>query len=141
MGALSHLHDGRIIGYDVRGEARRIVIYVRPEATDARLQLLTFEGVIAYRFDDVADVSILLDVEEIAPARFLAKEWPQISAGYHRSGAPGGPAPWGTSQEKVLAYLIEHATKAFVLEPTWGMSGWVLARSAVVTEAPANRDP
>ena len=126
-------HDNRVLGYEVDGVRRRLVLHTAYEdgGADERTDVV-FEGVIAYHLvDDVIGSSILFDVEEVELTQWAAENTPLLERGARYSW----PGPWNRSVEAVVAYATDAGCKPFRISPSFGLDGWVLAQSCEVVAA------
>jgi hypothetical protein len=128
------IHDNHLVGYEVdcnRGNIRlhteyRDVSAGQPfEKTD-----VLFQGVEAYRFDGDNFDTIIFDVIELPVEELLRDESDLFACGRDYCW----PGPSNTSDEAVLAHLRDRGTRAFVLHSSYGMGGWVLARSMAMID-------
>jgi len=139
---LPSFHDGRIVGYEVECEVRRIRLQIRPAVADAEpasVRTVVFTGVEGYHFRNDTFGNIVLYLEAVTLTRFLSHYWDELAESYRTSGAPGA---WASDIETAPRFLSERGLQAFVLSSSYGLSGWVLAREAsvILAEAAAPRD-
>jgi hypothetical protein len=80
---MPNVHDNKLVGYDVDGDARRIVLRTvsrdegrPPEKTD-----VVFEGVEAYSFRFACRVSIIFSIEERPFEKTALEHWSEFAAG------------------------------------------------------------
>ncbi|NTU72076.1 MAG: hypothetical protein HGB10_09700 [Coriobacteriia bacterium] len=121
------VHDNRVIGFEVDGRARRIVLHtVYEEAATVESTDVVFEGILAYHLaGDNLEANILLDVEEWAVEELLGEQ-----AGLFEAGRKHGwPGVWNTSDEALRSRIVESGARAFRISPSFGLDGWVLAAS------------
>ena len=55
-----------------------------------------------------------------------------IAESYRMAGAPG---PWAADLASATQVLAAKGVKGFVLSSSYGLSGWVLAKEAIVEQA------
>ena len=130
------VHDNHIVGYDVDGVARRIVLRTefryppRPlEKTD-----VVFEGVEAYSFRHDCFGNIIFEVCERPLDDAVQMHWAEFKAGHRESG---WPPFWGRNEAETRARLLtltQAGVKWFELGSSCGMNGWVLCRSVEYRE-------
>ncbi len=128
------IHDNMLVSYEVLCEARTIILRTeyRLENEPTEFVNVTFRGVEGYRFENDAFGNIIFDIETIPLEEFLAEHGEEISESYRVAGSPG---IWAESLVTGLAYLREQGTQAFVLDSSYGLSGWVLAREISILPA------
>jgi len=130
------IHDNRIVAYEVDGERRRIVLHTRfEERVPAERTALVFEGVLAYRFENDNFGNILFSVEEVPVAQLVAG-WRSL---FEEGSKYAWPGPWNESPEASIDYFQSKGAKAFELSSSYGLDGWVIARSYHVEAAPSER--
>lgn len=119
------IHDNFLLGYEVDATKRQITLKTefreRGEFTN-----VVFSGVEVYRFENDSFGTILSEIVETDPQALLAEQWMSMEAGYRQSGWPG---PWAASRESAKSYLAKTKARAFHVESSVGLSGWVLASS------------
>jgi len=65
-------------------------------------------------------------------AAFVSEYRGELAESYRMSGAPG---TWASDLDAAPRVLSEQGVQAFVLSSSYGLSGWVLARTAFVVPA------
>jgi len=130
---LPSFHDDNIVGYCVDCQARTISMQIMaPHWKNGNTRTLLFNGVAGYHFKDDAFGNIVLDIEEIAVDLFIAEYANEIAESFRISGAFG---TWAKDLSSAPQVLSEKGVRGFVFSASIGMSGWVLAREAVVIPA------
>ena len=125
MGTRS-IHDNRIVGYDVDGERRRIVLHTESDRREAKERTdIVFEGVVAYLFENDNFGNILFGVEELPLEDFIAGNEQLFQTGV----AFAWPGPWNLSPQASLSHMQAAHVRAFEISSSYGLSGWVVARS------------
>ena len=127
------IHDNFLLGYEVRNTEREIVLkteYREGHSTD-RTDVV-FTHVIAYSLIDDAFDTILFDVAEMDVNTFLEENWDVFEAG-RKSGWPGN---WVSSIENTKTYLAQNSIRAYSIESSVGMNGWVLAKAVELVARP-----
>jgi hypothetical protein len=132
------IHDNRIVSYEVDGERERIVFHTRFEETEPFEKTdLIFDKVFAYHLEHDNFGNIIYGVEEISLSGLLTSQRPV----FERGQKYGWPGPWNGSPESSLEHLEADGAKAFQISSSYGLTGWVIARSCHVEEASAGRAP
>jgi hypothetical protein len=130
--ALQSLHDNLLVSYSVDCEGRTIKLRARrpdwPNRYD-RDRLVVFTGVEAYNFENDAFGNIILALEPISVDELLSRFGSAIRESYRLSGAPG---PWAGALGSASEVLVAKQAQGFLLSSSYGLSGWVLAREALV---------
>jgi hypothetical protein len=121
------VHDSEIVAYSVDSRTSELVFVLAPGTGPAAGEFrLIFRGVEAHQFAFPQLPSIVLDLVELPAETLLKREWPNLSEGFQQCGWPGS---WAASREAAAAFCASSELKAYELEQTFGMSGWILARS------------
>lgn len=129
---LPSFHDEYVLGYSVDCLSRRIELRIGAAEAKEDVRTVVFDGVEGYRFENDAFGNIVLDFEEIAVEKLLAEYAEEIRESYRMAGAPG---PWAHDLASASSVLRGNGIRAFVLSSSYGMSGWILARSVAVENA------
>ena len=88
-----------------------------------------FEGVEGYQFQDDAFGNIIFSLTENSIDQALRDHSAEIRESYRMSGAPG---PWADNLDSAGAILGAKGVRGFELSSSYGLSGWILAKEAVV---------
>ena len=121
------VHDSEIIAYSVDSRTAELVLTLAPGTGSATGEFrLVFRGVAAHQFVYPELPSIVLDLSELAAPVLLEREWANLSEGSRQCGWPG---PWATSLEAATAFCASEGLKGYELDQSYGMSGWILAKS------------
>ena len=127
---LPSFHDYLLTGYAVDGEQGTLCFTLRWPYDEIAVAIqratITFKGVSAYRFEHDLGQNILLDIEEFPLAQCLNEQ----AAFFDAQRRWGWPRFWQHGHEAALATLTQQGVRAFAISPSYGMSGWILARSA-----------
>jgi hypothetical protein len=128
------VHDSEIVAYSVDARIREVVLVVGP-GTGSRAQefKLVFRGVIAHQFVYPELPSIVFSLEKVLAADIVRKEWADFAEGSRQCGWPGS---WAASLEAALAYCNAENINGYELSASYGMSGWLLAKSVERINAP-----
>ena len=134
---LPSLHDHHVISYEVNCEARQIKFFTRPDPrdptnSDRRRRTIGFDGVEGDQFKGDAVGNIGSSLDAVSIEQVLADYGSAIAESYRMSGAPG---PWAADLASAAQMLAANGVKGFVLSSSYGLSGWVLAKEALVEPA------
>lgn len=121
------IHDSEVVAYLVDSRTEQLVLGFSPGTgkADADFKVI-FEGVIAHQFLYPQLPAVMLRLFEVATEVLIRREAENLREGNRQCGWPGG---WFASVESGLAYCEAHGVRGFELEQSYGMSGWVLAKS------------
>lgn len=123
------IHDNQILSYCVSAEKAEIRLHTffsdhEPhEYTD-----IVFADVAAYYFENDNFRTIIFGVDEID----LLALYTESKELFDRGRNYGWPGPWNTSEDALLDYLNQREIKAFALSSSYGMSGWILAKTMLI---------
>lgn len=121
------VHDSEVVAYSVDSRTEELTLMLAPGTGSATSEFrLVFRGVLAHQFAHPQLPSIVLDLAEVPVADLIKREWANLAEGYRECGWPG---PWAESFESAIAHCGSTAVRAYELEQSYGMSGWILARS------------
>jgi hypothetical protein len=131
------LHDDFVVSYEVNCETRQIKLHTRPDLRDPakrdqRPRTIVFNGVEGYQFENDAFGNIILSLEAVSIEQVLADYGSGIAESYRMAGAPG---PWAADLASATQVLNAKGVQGFVLSSSYGLSGWVLAKEALVEPA------
>jgi len=138
---LPSFHDDYLIGYEVDCEGRQIKLFIKPPAwaaEQAGVSTVVFTGVEGYSFENDAFGNIIFALEAVTMAGFVCEYRGELAESYRMSGAPG---TWAADLDSAPRILLERGIQAFVLSSSYGLTGWVLARSAVVVPRNVSSQP
>lgn len=128
------VHDSEVVAYSVDSRAGELVLMHAPGTGSAASGFrLLFRGLLAHRFPYPQLPSVVLDLAEVPVAALLEREWASLAEGYRQCGWPG---PWAETLGSAIAHCENTQVKAYELEQSYGMSGWILARSVERSGAP-----
>ncbi len=128
---LPSFHDCLVVGYEVDCEAREIRLRIKPPGPDAEqegVSTVVFEDVQGYHFEHDAFGNIVFDLESVPLESFVTENRSELEDSY-RFGAVG---TWAADIDSAPAVLAGQGIQAFVLSPSLGLTGWVLAKQAFV---------
>ena len=135
---LPSLHDDFLVSYEVNCETRQIKIRAKrdprvPAVNEEQTsRAIIFNGVEGYQFENDNFVNIIFSLEAVSAEQILTDYGPRIAESYRMAGAPDSWAADLASAPQVLAAKGVHG---FVLSSSYGLSGWVLAKEALVEPA------
>ena len=128
------VHDSEVVAYSVDSRTEELVLALAPGTGSASSEFrLLFHGVLAHQFACPQLPSIVLDLTEVPVEDLIGREWANLAEGYRQCGWPG---PWAASLEGAVAHCQYTGVRAYELEQSYGMSGWVLARSVERVDGP-----
>ena len=127
---LPSFHDYLLTGHAVDGEQGTLSFTLRwpydEIPVDIQRAMITFSGVSAYLLEHDLGQNILLDIEEFPLAQCLNAQ----ATRFDEQCRWGWPRFWQHGHEAALSTLTQQGVRAFAISPSYGMSGWILARSA-----------
>lgn len=130
------VHDNHLVAYSVLAKEKKITL--QTEFLDREPHELTdvvFEDVLAYHFENDLFGTIIFDVEEVDLAVLLKEYAPMFEAGW-RYGWPRG---WEKEKEEIEIFARHLGMRAFELSSSYGMSGWIIAKSMSKVRKEANQ--
>ncbi|MEH2514605.1 hypothetical protein V1279_000178 [Bradyrhizobium sp. AZCC 1610] len=136
MPMLPSLHDDFLVAYEVNCEARQIKLYAKPDTRAPRNEKWTtctivFNGVEGYQFEHDAFGNIIYSLDAVPVEQLLTEFGSQIAESYRMGGAPG---PWAADLASAGQMLVAMGVRGFILSSSYGLSGWVLAKEALVEQ-------
>jgi hypothetical protein len=137
MVAVSSLHDNFLVSYEVNCEARQIKLHAKvdpgdPAKREQQPRTVVFNGVEGYQFENDAFGNIIFSLEAVSIEQVLADHGSGIAESYRIAGAPG---PWAADLASAAQVLAAKGVQGFILSSSYGLSGWVLAKEALVEPA------
>ncbi len=132
---LPSFHDDYLVGYAVDCDARQVVLRIR-DADSSEIREVKFYGVEGYMLENDAFGNIICHLEQVPPAQILKDEEAQIREMYRQSGAPGS---WAADLALAEVHFERQSVTGFLLAASYGMSGWVIARSVEVVADSSTR--
>jgi|SRR5450631_2725262 hypothetical protein len=125
------IHDNLLISYEVHCENRIILLHTeyRVASKPSEFRGVVFEGVQGYNLKNDAFGNIILDLSSIPVEKFLIEYGTELSESYRMAGSPGS---WAANLASAESYLRERAIKGFILSSSYGLSGWILAKSFAI---------
>ena len=120
------IHDSLLIGYEVDGRGRRIVLHTVPHQGGGEVPIdVIFEGVGAYHLEGDCLQNIIFDIVETSAQEVVGDG----RAFRERHRWCGWPRDWDSRTEEPAAFFAKHELKIFALTCSYGITGWVAARS------------
>src|SRR5262245_2643088 len=126
---LPSLHDNYLVAYEVNCGARQIKLLARRPSSKEKGgdRTVIFHEVEGYAFQNDAFGNIVLSLEEVPVSQLLSQFGAQIADSYRQAGAPG---PWAADLASAAEVLGGKGVRGFILQSSYGLSGWVLAKDA-----------
>jgi hypothetical protein len=124
------VHDNEVLSYTVDCANHTVTLRTSFGSDPAEFTDVIFRGVAAYELRDDCFGNILLDIDEVEPARVILGASEKFESGRRY----GWPAPWNSSLEDAVAFAVEQGLRGFSVCASLGLNGWVLARGMSVTE-------
>ena len=123
----SGIHDSLLVAYSVNSESHELVLSLQPHHGSATSPFsIVFRGLAAHRFEAPQLPAILSDINPISAESLFTAIWPSIERGYKACGWPGS---WADTLVNALHFANASSLQGFQIESSYGLSGWVLARS------------
>ena len=127
--------DHYLIKYEVDCAARQIRLWFEAPAWSIeegtpKTRTVLFDGVEGYHLESDAFGNIVLSLETVPVRQILSKHGPQIAESFRLTGAFGS---WPADLGAACDVLESQGVRGFVLEPTMGLMGWILAKAFFVT--------
>ncbi len=118
------VHDNFLISHTVNAEKKEIVLHtVFKDQNPHEYTDVTFSDVVAYHFENDNLRTILFDVIETTVESTLETDRFLLEKGRHYAW----PMTYETETE-LLEKTSKQGTKAFVIESSFGMTGWIWAK-------------
>ena len=128
------VHDSLLVAYSVNSESGELSLSCQPHhGCGTAPFIVVFAGVAAHSFEFPLLPAILFDITQVPAADLLKTEWPAIERGSKQCGWPG---PWAETLAGSVSYAAASDLCGFQIESSYGLEGWVLARSARVASGP-----
>ena len=119
------VHDNFVYALSVHLEKRLLVLHTdyRDSAGPRTLTDLRFVGLVAHHFDDVAEPSILLDIEEVTPG-WVVEQWGEL---FDRRKNYGWPPIEYADRSELVDKLASQGVRGYRVMGSCGLDGFVLA--------------
>jgi hypothetical protein len=134
---LPSLHDDFLVSYEVNCEMRQIKLYAKRDTRGQTVnenqttRVIIFNGVEAYQFENDAFGNIIFSLEAVPVEQLIAKHESRIAEWYRMAGAPGS---WAADLASAAQALTAMGIQGFILSASYGLSGWILAKEALVEQ-------
>lgn len=122
------MHDYYIIAYSVNLEERKLVIQTYNNIKKKQGKICFYE-VLAHSFKCIIDYNIILDIQECEISFFFNDNKEELI----KMQDYGWPIVYLTEQE-LIDYIRTHEYKYIKINSSYGMDGWILARSYEIEE-------
>ena len=122
------MHDNYIVGYNVDVEKKNIVIKMYNNTKEKQSEIL-FSEVLTHSFKCMIDYNIIFDIEEREISAFCIDNQEELKKleGYC------WPIDYQTEKE-LIAFLKNNGYKYIRVNSSYGMFGWILAKSYEIVE-------
>jgi hypothetical protein len=120
------VHDSQVLAYSADSRVCEVLLHLRAGPEGAPLFDLKFNGAVAHQFPYPQMPSWVFGLTSIPARELLEREWSVIAEGFRLVGWPGN---WAETLEKAVSYCEAAELTGFDLESSFGIEGWVLARS------------
>jgi hypothetical protein len=135
---LPSLHDDFLVSYEVNCETRQIKLCAKRDPGvpaqngERERHTIVFNGVEGYQFENDNFSNVIFSLEAVPVERILAIYGSQIAASYNMAGSPNS---WAADLASAPQMLAAEGTQGFILSSSYGLSGWILAKEALVEQA------
>ena len=92
---------------------------------------IVFNGVEGYQFENDAFGNIIFLLDTVPIEQVFAAYGSRIEESHRIAGAPG---PWAADLLSAAEILATKGVHGFVLSSSYGLSGWILAKEALVEQ-------
>jgi len=120
------VHDSQVLAYSADSRSGEVLLHLREGNEGSPLFDLRFHGVVAHQFPYPLMPSWVYDLATVSADELLEREWTAIAEGFRLVGWPGH---WADSLASAQAYCRQQGVTGYDLETSYGMTGWVLAKS------------
>ena len=122
------MHDNYIVGYSVNLEEKDMVIqtYNNNEKKQGKI---CFSEVLTHCFKCIIDYNIILDIQECEISSFVKDN----QEGLRKMKGYCWPIDYQTEQE-LIECLVANEYKYIKINSSYGMFGWILAKSYEICE-------
>ena len=120
------VHDNVLVSYEVLADKRELHMHTKAPSINGQRTDIIFRGVEGYYFLHDNFETIIFDVVEISLDRILEDDRGRFDEGWRFAW----PGRWNTGSDAGRrAYLAQRGVRGFELSSSYGMSGWILAKS------------
>lgn len=120
---MGRLHDDHIIGYSVNLKEKSIMIQTY-NASEKRRSTIYFEGVLTHSFKGILEFNQILDIYDCETDSFVKDNQEELM----KMKDHCWPIDYQTEQE-LAAFLNADRYRYIKIDSSYGMSGWILAKS------------
>lgn len=117
------LHDDHIVGYNVNFEAKSVVIQTY-NTVQKKQRKICFSEVLTHSFKCSIEFNIILDLYEREINKFVRDNQEELM----KMEGCCWPVDYDTEQE-LIAFLTVNEYRYIKIDSSYGMSGWILAKS------------
>ncbi len=130
------IHDNNVFAIDIRCNEKVIVLHTEfREAKPPEYVDVVFSGVVAHHFNHVLDGNILFDITESPPQTFYDE-----NKEYFREFSRYGLDINCDDSEAFVEQVIQKNLRIFEINPSYGLSGWVIAENMEYVERSVGSD-
>lgn len=117
------MHDDYIVGYSVNLKEKDMVLHTYNH-NEKKEKRICFSGVLTHCFKCIIDYNIILDIQECEISNFVKDNQEELikMEGYC------WPINYQTDQD-LIDFLVAKEYKYIKINSSYGMFGWVLAKS------------
>lgn len=118
------MHDDTIVEYTVDLEGRKLIIHTYNEY-EKRKGKIYFSEVLTHSFKCILEWNQILDIYESELSDFVKDNQQEIKeqAGYC------WPTRFIKTEQELVPYLKDNGYKYVIIQSSYGLCGWVLAKS------------
>ncbi len=122
------MHDDYIVGYSVNLQEKDMVIQTYNDS-EKKQKKICFSEVLTHCFKCIIDYNIILDIQECEISSFVKDNQEELikMEGYC------WPIDYQTEQE-LIEFLVAKEYKYIKINSSYGMFGWILAKSYKICE-------
>lgn len=121
-----NMHDNYIVGYSVNIKEKELTIQTVQSLDDVngRGESIYFSEVLTHSFECILQCNIVFDIDECDIDTFISDHQTELE----EMQVYGWPIDYDDLEE-LKKYLISNEYKYIRLNSSYGMSGWILAKS------------
>ena len=116
------MHDESVIVYSVNVEEKTIIIQMR--SNEGAENKICFREVLTHSFKCILDYNLIMDIQEVEISRFISDHYDELI----KMKSYCWPIDYNTEQD-LLTFLITNKYKYIKINSSYGMYGWILAKS------------
>jgi hypothetical protein len=127
---VKNVHDNEIISYEINLQKKEIVLHTKKNNTCILRKVnIVFSNVFAHYFKYEVSGSIVLGIENGELVDFLSDNKELLTEGYNYCW----PSDYSTLEE-LMEKLESEGYSYFIINSSYGLNGWVLAKETKVIE-------